>query len=93
MYRLMYTLNMIVEDDKKYLNVTDFREQCLSLFDNIPSGGVVITKRGKAIAKVVKISSSCSELIGSMPHLASADDDLFSTGITWDAESRHAYPD
>jgi antitoxin (DNA-binding transcriptional repressor) of toxin-antitoxin stability system len=79
---------------KKRVAVTDFREQCLQLFDNIPADGIVITKRGKPIAKVVRVVSSCSELIGSVPNLvASGDDDLFSTGIAWDAESRHAHID
>jgi len=77
----------------KNLPVTDFREQCLHLFDNIPADGIVITKRGKPIAKVVRLVSSCSELIGTIPHLTAGDDDLFSTGIGWDAESRHAHID
>jgi antitoxin (DNA-binding transcriptional repressor) of toxin-antitoxin stability system len=78
---------------KKKVSVTDFREQCLHLFDEIPSDGIVITKRGKPIAKVIRLMSSCSELIGTVPNLASGDDDLFSTGVAWDAESRHAHID
>ncbi len=31
----------------RQLNATKFKEQCLSLLDNLDSDGVVITKRGK----------------------------------------------
>jgi prevent-host-death family protein len=72
------------------LTVSDFREQCLQLFDDVPAEGIVITKRGKPVAKVVRITGSCSDLIGTIESFAANDeDDLFSAGISWDAESRH----
>ena len=49
--------------------------------------GVLITKRGRPVAKVMPVSSSCIDLIGSISDLASdPDDDLFSTGLEWDAQ-------
>ncbi len=72
----------------KALNVTEFRQQCLHLLDRVPSGGVLITKRGRPVAKLIPVRSSCSDLIGTIPGLASdPKDDLFSTGLDWDAES------
>lgn len=47
MYILVYTL--IVRD----LSITEFRRQCLSLLENLPEEGIVITKRGQQIARVV----------------------------------------
>ena len=38
------------------LSITEFRRQCLSLLENLPEEGVVITKRGKAIARVAPVS-------------------------------------
>ena len=75
----------------KSLTVSDFREQCLQLFDDIPAEGIAITKRGKAVAKVVRLQQSCAELIGSIKNLEWNDDDLFSTGVTCHAESRHPH--
>jgi antitoxin (DNA-binding transcriptional repressor) of toxin-antitoxin stability system len=76
------------------LSVTDFRKKCLQLIEDLPASGIVITKHGKPVAKVVAMSASCSTLIGTIKNLApDDDDDLFSTGVPWDAESRHSHPD
>src|ERR1700761_9438182 len=78
----------------KTLNVSDFREQCLQLLEGLPADGILITKRGRPLAKVTPVPSSCSELIGTMKGLISnPQDDLFSTGVAWDAESGHSYSD
>ena len=69
------------------LNASKFKEQCLSLLDNLDPEGIVITKRGKPIARVVPISSDCAALIGSMKGRIRIKGDILSTGIHWDAES------
>ena len=48
------------------INATTFKQQCLSLLDTLDTEGLVITKRGKAVAKVIPIGSGCAALIGSM---------------------------
>src|SRR6478736_6113159 len=78
----------------KTLNVSDFREQCLQLLDDLPADGILITKRGRPVAKITPVPCSCSDLIGSVKDLASnRQDNLFSTGVAWDAESGHSYSD
>ncbi len=70
------------------MNVSEFRQKCLSLIDELPADGIVITRRGRPVAKVLPVRESCAGLIGSVPGLViDPDDDLFSTGIKWDAES------
>lgn len=70
------------------LNVTDFREQCLQLIEELPIDGVLITKRGRPVAKLLPIASSGAELIGSISDLAvDPEDDLLSAGLKWDAQS------
>ncbi len=70
------------------LNVTEFREQCLQLVDGLSPDGVLITKRGRPVAKLVPVNSSCIDLIGSIKDLSmDQDDDLLSTGLAWDAQS------
>jgi len=72
----------------KVLNVTEFREQCLQLLDGLPSDGVLITKRGRPVAKLTPVASSCVSFIGSVKNIVvDPEDDLFSTGIKWDAQS------
>ena len=49
-YAYVYTENMDV-------NITEFRRQCMTLLEELPEEGVVVTKRGKAIARITSISA------------------------------------
>lgn len=69
------------------LNASKFKEQCLALLDNLDPEGIVITKHGKPIARVMPISSDCAALIGSMKGRIKVKGDILSTGIRWNAES------
>ena len=70
------------------INATTFKQQCLSLLDALDSEGLVITKRGKAVAKVIPIGSGCAALIGSMKGKLKIKGKILSTGIRWDADTR-----
>jgi antitoxin (DNA-binding transcriptional repressor) of toxin-antitoxin stability system len=69
------------------ISASKFKEQCLSLLDNLSAEGIVITKRGKAVAKVIPIGSGCAALIGSMKGKLNIKGDIMSTGMRWHAES------
>jgi antitoxin (DNA-binding transcriptional repressor) of toxin-antitoxin stability system len=63
------------------INASKFKEQCLSLLDNLEPEGIVITKHGKAVARLIPASSDCAELIGSMKHQIKVHGSIFSTGV------------
>jgi len=42
----------------KVLTATKFKERCLALLDNVDPEGIVITKHGKPVAKLVPIEWS-----------------------------------
>jgi len=69
------------------INASKFKEQCLALLENLEPEGILITKHGKPVARLVPASSSCAELIGSMKDKIHVQGDILSTGIKWDAES------
>jgi prevent-host-death family protein len=69
------------------INASKFKEQCLSLLDDLSAEGIVITKRGKPVAKVIPIGSGCAALIGSMKGKLNIRGNLLSTGIRWNAEA------
>jgi antitoxin (DNA-binding transcriptional repressor) of toxin-antitoxin stability system len=69
------------------INASKFKEQCLALLDNLEPEGIVITKRGKPVARLIPEGSGCSTLIGSMKGKITVKGDLFSTGQKWNAES------
>jgi antitoxin (DNA-binding transcriptional repressor) of toxin-antitoxin stability system len=71
----------------KTISSAKFKEQCLALLDKIGPEGVVITKHGKAVAKLIPISADSSRLIGSLKGKIKVKDDIFSTGLRWDAQS------
>ena len=41
----------------KDLSITEFRRQCLTLLENLPEEGIVITKRGRPVARVAPLRS------------------------------------
>ena len=67
------------------LNASRFKEQCLALLDRLEPEGIVITKRGKPVARLVPISADCADLIGSMKGRIRINGDILSTGIRWNA--------
>ena len=75
----------------KSLNVSEFRKQALDLLQHLPPEGVLITKRGKPLAKIVP--AGVSDWIGSMKGKLRIKGDIFSAGIRWDAEDGKYLPE
>jgi prevent-host-death family protein len=69
------------------INASKFKEQCLAILDNLDPEGIVITKHGKPVARLIPEDSNCAGLIGSMAGKIKVAGDLLSTGLTWNAES------
>ena len=69
------------------ISASKFKEQCLSLLDRVDSKGIVITKHGKPVAKLIRIESSSASLIGALKGKLKIKGDIFSTGTRWNAES------
>ena len=71
----------------KTVTASKFKEQCLALLDQVGPEGIVITKRGRPVAKLVPYRASQAELLGSMRGQLEIDGDIIGTGIEWDAQS------
>ena len=69
------------------ISASQFKEQCLSLLDRLDSDGLVITKHGKPVARVIPFQSDCEDLIGSLKGKVRTKGDTFSAGLKWDAQS------
>lgn len=69
------------------INASKFKEQCLGLLDSLSAEGIVITKRGKPVAKVNPIGSSSAALIGAMKGKLKIKGDILTTDSRWDADS------
>ena len=71
----------------KIIAASKFKEQCLSILDSLGKDGIIITKHGKPVAKLVPLQSRCADLIGSLKGKVKIKGDIFSTGLKWDAQS------
>jgi antitoxin (DNA-binding transcriptional repressor) of toxin-antitoxin stability system len=69
------------------MGAAKFKEQCLSILDHLDPEGVVITKHGKPVAKVIPIETEARSLIGALKGKLRIKGDVLSTGVRWDAES------
>ena len=72
----------------KTIGAAKFKEQCLSLLDQLDAEGLVVTKHGKPVARVVPYDQQWGELIGSLRHKVKIRGDLLTTGIRWDADAQ-----
>ena len=64
----------------KRIDVEQFKEQCLALLDRLDAEGLVVTKQGKPVAKVIPYASQDADLIGSLRHKLKVKGDVFTTG-------------
>ena len=69
------------------IGATQFKQECLAILDRLGPEGIVITKHGKPIAKLVPIETESVSLIGSLAGKIRVHGDLLTTGLRWDAES------
>ena len=70
----------------KTIGASKFKESCLSLLDRLDHDGLVITKHGKPIARLIPYGRKDAELIGSLRHKIEVTGDILSTGADWDAD-------
>lgn len=69
------------------MGAAKFKEQCLSVLDEVDHDGVIITKHGKPVAKLIPIASDGASLIGALKGKLRINGDILSTGLEWNAQS------
>ena len=72
----------------KEIGAAKFKEQCLALLDQLDADGLIVTKHGKPVARVVPYDSRGADLIGSLRHKVKIRGDVFTTGLRWDANAQ-----
>ena len=76
----------------KSVPAAKFKARCLALLDRVGPEGIVITKHGKPVARLVPFATEPASLIGSLKGKLTIKGDILSTGLRWNAESRHPHP-
>jgi len=76
--------------EERIVMASTFKAQCLSLIDRVAIDHVpvVITKRGRPVARLVAVADDppVRGTRGSVHLIAEDDEDYFSTGEEWDTE-------
>jgi prevent-host-death family protein len=67
----------------KQVAAAKFKEQCLSILDRLDPEGVVITKHGKPVARLLPAERAAGALIGSLRGRIRVTGDILSTGSKW----------
>jgi prevent-host-death family protein len=68
------------------INASKFKEQCLSLLNRVGPEGILITKHGKPVARLVSAGTAPGELIGALKGKLRIKGDILSTGTRWNAQ-------
>ena len=71
----------------KQIAAAKFKEQCLSILDEVAAEGLVITKHGRPVAKLIPIRAESADLIGSLKGKLQVKGDILSTRVHWRAQS------
>ncbi|HEX9727889.1 MAG TPA: hypothetical protein VGA37_05250 [Gemmatimonadales bacterium] len=71
----------------KTMGAAQFKQQCLALLDTVGPEGLVITKHGKQVAKLIPVGAGSADLLGAVEGKLEITGDILSTGVPWHAES------
>ena len=73
----------------KSIGAAKFKEQCLSLLDRLTPEGLVITKHGKPVARVIPLPRRPADLLGVLADKIEVRGDILTTGVAWDSDAQH----
>ena len=68
----------------KHIGAAKFKENCLALLDDLAPEGLIITKHGKPVARLIPVGREGADLIGSLRDKIEIKGDLESTGAVWE---------
>jgi hypothetical protein len=71
----------------KKMTITRFQEECISVLDHMDPAGILITRNGKPVARILPPASPPGRLIGSLKKKIKVKGNIYSAGVTWNAES------
>ncbi len=76
----------------KTIGVAKFKEQCLALLDRLDAEGLIVTKHGKPVARVIPYDRRDADLIGCLRGQINVKGNIFSTGADWNLGDKPWHP-
>lgn len=71
----------------KTVAASTFKAQCLAILDRLGPEGIVVTKHGKPVARVLPFARASRALIGCLRGKIEVNGDLMSTHVQWKADA------
>lgn len=71
----------------KTIGAAEFKQRCLALLDTVGPEGIIITKHGKPVARLVPVENGSQDLLGALQGKLRITGDISSTGLSWNAQS------
>ncbi len=72
---------------KKAMGAAEFKAKCLAVLDEVGPEGIVITKHGRPVAKLIPVETGFADLIGRFKGRLRIKGGVLSTGVRWNAQS------
>ena len=69
----------------KTIAAAKFKEQCLAILDRLDPEGIVVTKHGRPVARVLPVGRASADLIGALRGRLKVNGDIVTTDVKWDA--------
>jgi antitoxin (DNA-binding transcriptional repressor) of toxin-antitoxin stability system len=69
------------------IGISAFAEQCSSLLSGLQREGLVITRRGKPVARVTPYPPSPKDLIGCLRDKIQVNGDIVSINVPWESDN------
>jgi prevent-host-death family protein len=69
----------------KSVAAAKFKAECLSILDHLSPEGIVITKHGRPVARLLPVERLSADLIGALRGRVKVRGNIQATGVKWDA--------
>jgi prevent-host-death family protein len=70
------------------IGAAKFKEQCLALLEKLAPEGLIITKHGRPVARVVPYPQESADLLGMLRDKIEIHGDILTTGAEWEADAQ-----
>ena len=69
------------------MSMTEFKAKCLRVVDELGPSGIVLTKHGRPVARVIPAGTKSNrDLVGALKGHITVRGNIMSTGVKWHAE-------
>ena len=70
----------------RHIGAAQFKQECLSVLDRLSPEGIIITKHGRPVAKLIPLGTDSASMIGCLKEKLKIRGDVLSTGLRWHAQ-------